>query len=80
MVAKAKVASGKSDDSLGFTSSNYIIFAIGIAFVIIGFIALRLGSLTLAPILLVLGYCVIIPIAIMYRCKKDDPEKSAGAE
>jgi len=76
MAAKAKASSGKSDDSLGFTSSNYIIFAVGIAFVIIGFIALKLGSLNLAPILLVLGYCVIIPVAIMYRRKKDGPEGS----
>jgi len=29
-------------------------------------------SLTVAPILLVIGYCIIIPIAILYQKKKGD--------
>ena len=77
MASKDKKATAKSDDSLGFSSTNYIFFAIGIAIVIIGFIALKMGSLTLAPIFLVLGYCVIIPIAIMYRGPKTNPKKTA---
>jgi len=80
MAAKAKATSRKSDDSLCFTRANYIFFAIGIITVIIGFIVLKMGSITLAPILLVLGYCVIIPIAIMYRDKKDDSPESGNTK
>ncbi len=67
----AKASTKKSDDTLGFTSANYWLFAIGIIIIIIGFITLKMGSITLAPILLVFGYCVMIPIAIMYRAEKD---------
>ncbi len=74
MVAKAKSAGSKSGDSVGFTSANYIFFIIGILIIALGFVFLKMGSLTIAPILLVLGYCVIIPIAIMYRQKKDTSE------
>ncbi|MBD3168215.1 MAG: hypothetical protein GF307_01950 [candidate division Zixibacteria bacterium] len=76
MATKTKQTARKSDDSIGFTSANYILFAIGIVVIVIGFISLRMGSITLAPILLVFGYCVVIPTAIMYRGKKED---SAGA-
>jgi len=56
-----------------FTRKNYIAFAVAIAVTGIGFICLAQPpvygflSLTLAPILLVLGYCVLFPYAIMAR-------------
>ena len=65
----------KKDETLPFERENYIIFGIGILFIIAGYIALSGNSvegfvpLTLAPILLVMGYCVIIPVGIMYRKK-----------
>lgn len=44
---------------------NFIIFVVGIAMIGAGFYALARGSLTLAPILLVAGYCAAIPVGIM---------------
>jgi len=32
---------------------------------VLGFIDLWLGGITLAPILLILAYCVLIPLAIL---------------
>jgi general stress protein CsbA len=64
--------------ALPLSSANYIIFGIGIFLIIIGYLALSKGpwdsfwSLTLAPILLVIGYCVAIPLAILYRKKKQE--------
>ncbi len=61
--------------ALPFTSLNYQIFAAGILVIILGYVALAqppansFMSLTVAPILLILGYCVIIPFAIMYQKK-----------
>lgn len=52
---------------LPFTRKNYFIFIVGLLIIIAGYISLGSGSITLAPILLVLGYCAIIPIAILYR-------------
>lgn len=56
-----------------FTRKNYIAFGVGIALLIVGYICLAQPpvdgflSLTLAPVLLVLSYCVIFPYAIMAR-------------
>ena len=58
-----------------FTSKNYIIFGIGLITIILGYIVLALGtvnsfqSLTLAPILLFIGYLFIIPFALIYQDK-----------
>ena len=48
-------------------------FAIGIAVVVLGYLLMAYGETTsfqsvkLAPILLVIGYCIIIPISIVYK-------------
>ena len=59
-----------------FKKENYIIFLIGIFLIVAGYIIMALGevdsfqSLTLAPIMLFLGYVVAIPVALIYRPKK----------
>jgi len=57
-----------------FGKRNYILFAAGLLVVIAGFIFLGTGDTVFAPILLVLGYCVIIPIAIIIKDKKKESE------
>ncbi len=69
----AKARRPKEKSVLPFTSRNYILFAIGLFVIVLGYITLGYGSITLAPILLVLGYCVIIPIAIIINGKKEKP-------
>lgn len=75
-----KGKSKKMAQSLPFERENYILFAIGLGLLIIGYISLAQGpwnsflSLTLAPILLVVGYCVVIPLAILYRKREKKPE------
>lgn len=59
-----------------FTSKNYIIFAVGVLLITLGYIVMAGGdttstqSLTIAPIMLFLGYVVVIPTALIYRDKK----------
>jgi hypothetical protein len=59
--------------SLPFTRINYLGLGIGLVIVVIGYICLAqppwdgFVSLTLAPILLFLGYCVVIPVSILLR-------------
>ena len=59
-----------------FNTTNYLIFLVGILLIVCGYIIMALGevdsfqSITLAPILLFLGYVVAIPIALIYRSKK----------
>ncbi len=61
---------------LPFTRKNYIGLGVGILIIVIGYICLSTPpwngfvSRTLAPILLTLGYCVIIPVAIFLKESK----------
>lgn len=57
-----------------FGKRNYILFGVGLVAIIIGYVFLGTGDTVFAPILLVLGYCVIIPIAIIIKDKKRPPE------
>lgn len=83
-VEKSKAGKkGRQPEALPLERENFYILGLGILVIIIGYIAM-LGNtvesfrqLTISPILLVLGYCVIIPFGIMYRKKVKSP--SAGA-
>jgi len=63
-------------ESLTISKSNYLLFALGILVIIIGYFIMASGgtnsykSLTLAPIILLIGYLVIVPAAILYKQKK----------
>ena len=66
------VARGQKDDQhpvekSPFGPKNYVAFALGLLTIGLGYVFLSKGSITAAPILLVLGYCVIIPVAIMLK-------------
>ena len=50
-----------------FGPRNYMVFALAIVIIIIGYISLGQGSITLAPVLLVLGYCVLIPVSLIIK-------------
>lgn len=73
---------GKPDATFPLERENFIILGVGLLFIVLGYVALSgnvvegFRQLTLAPILLLLGYCVIVPIGIMYR-KKAKPESTS---
>ncbi len=56
-----------------FSKKNYMLFLIGIATIILGYILMYTGetssyqSIVIAPIVLVIGYCIIIPISIFIK-------------
>ena len=56
-----------------FGRRNWLLFGVGLAVIVLGYVLLSIPpadgflSLTAAPLLLVLGYCVILPVAILYR-------------
>jgi uncharacterized membrane protein len=66
---------GRVDDVFPLERENFIILGAGVLCIVLGYVALSgntvegFRQLTLAPILLLLGYCVIVPIGIMYRKK-----------
>jgi hypothetical protein len=42
-----------------------LLWGIALATLLVGFVDLARGGETLAPILLVVGYCVLVPLAIL---------------
>jgi hypothetical protein len=68
-----------SEGNIPFTRTNYTIMGVGLAVIVAGYLAMWgqpiEGALPLvvSPLLLIIGYCVIVPLGILYR-------KSAGTE
>ncbi len=54
---------------LGFTWGvpNRVLLGAGVAAIVWGYVALSKGSITLAPLLLAVGYCVLIPASLLIR-------------
>ncbi len=71
---KARIAE-RSDEyqSLDFRRKNWILFGAGLVAIAAGFAMLAMGDITLAPILLVGGYLVLIPWAILTRTPAQTP-------
>ena len=63
-------------DGWSFSRKNYILFIAGIISIIIGYIIMALGetysfqSLSLAPVILTIGYLFLIPSALLYKEKE----------
>jgi hypothetical protein len=64
-----------------FGPKNYYLFGAALLVIIIGYIALASGSITLAPMLLVLGYCILIPVSIIIDGRrKVSPAENVSSE
>lgn len=50
-----------------FTRKNYTLLAIALGVIVLGFVVLAMGDITMAPILIVAGYLVLVPLAILKR-------------
>lgn len=76
--AKKKTPVGPASVSVNwpFGKKNYIWFGVALAVMIIGYILLGTGDITMAPLLLVIAYCVLIPVAILVKGRPD--EKSSN--
>jgi hypothetical protein len=41
------------------------LFGIGLAAIVLGYVLLAVNNITIAPVLLVLGYCVLVPLSFL---------------
>ena len=41
------------------------LFGVGLAAIVLGFVLLAVNNITIAPVLLVLGYCVLVPLSFL---------------
>ena len=61
--------------SWSFGKINYQLFGIGLTIIILGYILMATGetesiqSIKIAPVILTVGYCVLIPAAILVKPK-----------
>ena len=54
-----------SHESLKFSTINVVLLVLGLAAIVGGYALLGGGSTVAAPLLLVLGYAVLVPLAII---------------
>ena len=51
-----------------FGRKNYLLFLIGVMTIVAGYILMYLtADIVWAPVILIIGYCVIIPISIIIK-------------
>lgn len=67
----------KITNRLNLTTVNYILLTIAIVVIIAGYIVMRfagddLGDKTISPILLTIGYVVLVPLALFYKKRVDE--------
>ena len=67
-------------------SRNLLLYYIAIGIVIIGYIFLSIGnadsftSLTLGPIVLIVGYLIAVPIALLSKARKTETQVTEPSE
>jgi uncharacterized membrane protein HdeD (DUF308 family) len=44
---------------------RHLFLIAGFVSIVVGYVVLGYGSISLAPVLLVLGYCVLVPLALL---------------
>lgn len=55
----------ESEGALRFSTANLVLLAAGLASIVVGYVLLANGSTVAAPLLLVLGYAVLVPLGII---------------
>ncbi|MSR35909.1 MAG: hypothetical protein EXR95_04575 [Gemmatimonadetes bacterium] len=61
----ARAKGAPAPPALAFSRINLVLGAAGLIALFLGYLLLSKGSITAAPILLVLGYVVLVPLALI---------------
>ena len=83
---KTSVKSLPSPVSIYWEKTNYLLFGLGMLLIILGFYFMGQGewnsssSLVISPILLFLGFVVVMPASIFYRKKAATETESVRTE
>ena len=75
--ASSKVAAVKKKAAkrgLEFGPINYAVMAAGLVSVILGYVLLDRGSVSAAPLLLILGYVILLPTGILLGWRRLEDE------
>ena len=90
-LSKAKADKALISWDIPWTTPNWIGIGVGLAVIVVGYILMQAGissdpvtdksqwnnttSTTIAPLVLTIGYCVILPMAIFWRKKETESTK-----
>ncbi len=83
---KAAKKSLPSAFNIYWEKTNYLLFGIGLLVVILGFYFMSLGdwnsfsALMISPILLFIGFVIVLPASILYRKKATSQTESVKSE
>jgi hypothetical protein len=64
---RVKMQGPEVDLGFQWSPANTILLVAGIAVLTVGYLNLQHGSITMAPVLLVFGYCGLIPASLLVR-------------
>ena len=64
-MAKKQTNGNRRDAALQFSKINLILAGAAVATISLGYVLLANGSINLAPALLVVGYVILVPLAII---------------
>jgi hypothetical protein len=65
MIDSAAGQTSSQNGQIRSRTRSISLWAAALAVIVVGFVDLAAGGTTVAPILLVLGYCVLVPVAIL---------------
>ena len=83
---KASSKSLPSPFNMYWERTNYLLFGLGMFLIILGFYFMGQGewdsssSLVVSPILLFLGFVVVMPVSILYRKRSEEQISSSATE
>jgi hypothetical protein len=69
----------RREGTLALGTRNALMLFGGIVVIVIGYLLLGRGSITAAPLLLVLGYCVVVPLSIILWVKRSENSSQGEA-
>ena len=78
--AKARTRRRDRGSQVVLGQRNVLLLIAGLVVVTIGYLLLGKGSLTAAPVLLVVGYCVMIPLSIILWVRKPEDKQTRSGE
>jgi len=64
-VGKKRIPEQAQGLASSFSQKNLMLILAALIVIIIGHVALGMGSITFAPLCLLVGYCVLVPLAII---------------
>lgn len=68
----------RREGSFVFGHRNALLMVAGMVIIVLGYFLLGRGSITAAPLLLVAGYCVAVPLAIVLWSKQPEDKQHTG--